>query len=221
MTRFARGFKKKHIEASSWDELQGSKGYKESASNDEGKEKVEKSTKEVSKIDIKEEKKKEARRRRRSMKKICFHCRKPGHSLSLCPSMKTKESPVDICFKCGSTQHRIQECNVKVPKDDYPFAKCFVCGKNGHISKQCPENPRGLYPLGGGCKFCGSVEHFKRDCPESRTSNTTETVTARVVEKREINDWTSVDAVAFSEEEDNNDANRYPVKTKKPKVVKF
>ena len=46
-------------------------------------------------------------------------------------------------------------------------------------------------------------------------------VTARVVEKREINDWTSVDAVAFSEEEDNNDANRYPVKTKKPKVVKF
>ena len=29
----------------------------------------------------------------------------------------------------------------------------------------CPDNPKGLYPKGGGCVFCGSVEHLKRDCP--------------------------------------------------------
>merc|ERR1712236_88882 len=32
-------------------------------------------------------------------------------------------------------------------------------------AKTCPDNPRGLYPKGGGCVFCGSVEHLKRDCP--------------------------------------------------------
>ena len=26
------------------------------------------------------------------------------------------------------------------------------------------DNPRGLYPKGGGCRFCGSVEHLKNDC---------------------------------------------------------
>ena len=35
-----------------------------------------------------------------------------------------------------------------------------------HFQMQaCPDNPKGLYPKGGGCVFCGSVEHLKRDCP--------------------------------------------------------
>ena len=29
----------------------------------------------------------------------------------------------------------------------------------------CPDNPKGLYPKGGGCRFCGSVEHLKSECP--------------------------------------------------------
>ena len=33
------------------------------------------------------------------------------------------------------------------------------------MAKACPDNPKGLYPNGGGCVFCGSVEHLKRDCP--------------------------------------------------------
>ena len=32
------------------------------------------------------------------------------------------------------------------------------------VYKACPDNPKGLYPKGGGCKFCGSVEHLKADC---------------------------------------------------------
>ena len=32
------------------------------------------------------------------------------------------------------------------------------------MAKSCPDNPKGMYPKGGGCKFCGSVEHLKSDC---------------------------------------------------------
>ena len=41
---------------------------------------------------------------------------------------------------------------------------CFICKEVGHLAKSCPDNPKGLYPKGGGCKFCGSVEHLKADC---------------------------------------------------------
>jgi hypothetical protein len=47
----------------------------------------------------------------------------------------------------------------------YEFATCFICKQSGHLAKACPDNPRGLYPKGGGCRFCGSVEHLKNDCP--------------------------------------------------------
>ena len=46
----------------------------------------------------------------------------------------------------------------------YRFAVCFICKEVGHLAKSCPDNPKGLYPKGGGCKFCGSVEHLKADC---------------------------------------------------------
>merc|ERR1712179_41077 len=76
----------------------------------------------------------------RSKKLVCFNCRAPGHMLSDCPHAKT-----DIGQ--GASGH------------------CFKCKQEGHLAKTCPDNPRGLYPKGGGCVFCGSVEHLKRDCP--------------------------------------------------------
>ncbi|KAK7869623.1 hypothetical protein R5R35_009994 [Gryllus longicercus] len=109
-------------------------------------------------------------------KKVCFVCREPGHLLSECPSVgqapfgKKKESNLPdsktagMCYKCGSLEHTHFECKV-VEGATYKFAKCFICGEQGHISRQCPDNPRGLYPKGGGCSECGEVTHFRRDCP--------------------------------------------------------
>lgn len=101
----------------------------------------------------------------RERKKICFHCRNSGHMLSECP--KLQKSDVDliesgICFKCGSTEHTHTECHIR--GDVYKHATCFICQQEGHISKQCPDNPRGLYPEGGGCRICGDVTHLKKDC---------------------------------------------------------
>ncbi len=48
----------------------------------------------------------------------------------------------------------------------FPFATCFICKERGHLTRSCPDNPRGLYPQGGGCKQCGSVEHLSANCPE-------------------------------------------------------
>lgn len=76
---------------------------------------------------------------------------------------KKNEVKTGICYKCGSTEHRLQQCTVK--GDSFAYATCFICGKQGHWSRLCPDNPNGLYPNGGCCNECGSIEHFKRDCP--------------------------------------------------------
>ena len=76
---------------------------------------------------------------------------------------KQNEVKTGICYKCGSTEHRLQQCTVK--GDSFAYATCFICGKQGHWSRLCPDNPNGLYPNGGCCNECGSIEHFKRDCP--------------------------------------------------------
>jgi zinc finger CCHC domain-containing protein 9 len=76
---------------------------------------------------------------------------------------KKREVKTGICYKCGSTEHRLQQCTVK--GDSFAYATCFICGKQGHWSRLCPDNPNGLYPNGGCCNECGSIQHFKRDCP--------------------------------------------------------
>ncbi|XP_065218319.1 zinc finger CCHC domain-containing protein 9-like [Planococcus citri] len=103
----------------------------------------------------------------RERRTLCFHCRNSGHMLSECPELQKKDTEMiesGICFKCGSTEHQHMECHIK--GDVYKHATCFICKQEGHISKQCPDNPRGLYPEGGGCRVCGDVTHLKKDCPK-------------------------------------------------------
>jgi zinc finger CCHC domain-containing protein 9 len=132
-------------------------------------------------------------------KKLCFRCRQPGHALANCPKTDLKDSKnagrdlqVGHCFKCGSDQHTSKECVSKAKGGDaFAFAKCFVCGQNGHLAKACPDNPRGIYPKGGGCRFCGSVEHLKSECKrkmekDARTEVRVATLaTARGLEEQE------------------------------------
>jgi len=107
----------------------------------------------------------------RSKKLVCFSCRQPGHMLSECPLAKKEGEKMahqasGHCFKCGSLEHTSKDCKSKLKRENaYRFAVCFICKEEGHLAKTCPDNPRGLYPKGGGCVFCGSVEHLKRDCP--------------------------------------------------------
>merc|ERR1712062_810816 len=116
---------------------------------------------------LKKERRKAEKILANSKKNVCFQCRQPGHVLSDCPQTVHKNTgKTGKCFKCGSAAHTSKECQSKLKgADAYRFADCFVCGQAGHLAKACPDNPRGLYPKGGGCRFCGSVEHLKSDCP--------------------------------------------------------
>ncbi|EDQ89554.1 uncharacterized protein MONBRDRAFT_32358 [Monosiga brevicollis MX1] len=165
MGRQGRMKKSKVNEASAWDELKPeAEAPRRGANADEGGKRVRSQT------DAAKAKRREHRRQRRLRMKArdltCFGCRQRGHTLETCPASQT-----GICFRCGSTEHTTAKCTVKVPagQPQFPYATCFICKGKGHLSRECPDNPKGLYPDGGGCGFCGSVEHFKRDCPDRKT----------------------------------------------------
>jgi len=129
----------------------------------------------ISKLEMDEALKRERRKAEktlaRSKKLVCFNCREPGHMLADCPNKNdvtcdTMPGAAGHCFKCGSLEHTSKDCKSKLKRENaYRFAVCFICKQEGHLAKACPDNPKGLYPNGGGCVFCGSVEHLKRDCP--------------------------------------------------------
>ncbi|GJP39073.1 hypothetical protein CLOM_g23463 [Closterium sp. NIES-68] len=72
---------------------------------------------------------------------------------------------VGICYNCGSTRHRLNNCPLPRANGGAAHAVCFVCQQRGHLSRDCPQNPNGLYPKGGCCRICGLKTHLARDCP--------------------------------------------------------
>ncbi|XP_054842221.1 zinc finger CCHC domain-containing protein 9 isoform X2 [Eublepharis macularius] len=140
-------------------------------------------TKEKIATALKKDKRRETRRlNRQEIKKnamVCFHCRKPGHGVADCPAaLESQDMGTGICYRCGSTEHEIKKCKVKIDPalGEFPYAKCFICGEMGHLSRSCPDNPKGLYAEGGSCRICGSVEHFKKDCPDNQNADRAVTV---------------------------------------------
>lgn len=174
-------------------------------------------------ISLKKEKMLEARRKRRAKGKTCFHCRQTGHLVFDCPLARNSETGVGCCYKCGSSEHTTTTCNTKSKNikissgEEFPFANCFVCGESGHLARTCPDNPKGLYPNGGGCKMCGSVEHFRRDCPELLVRKTKGATVYAFLNTEENY---SADAVIEDKGESPSEGCKVP-KKKKPNVVKF
>ncbi|KAH0628061.1 hypothetical protein JD844_008738 [Phrynosoma platyrhinos] len=165
---------------------------------------------------LKKDKRREERRvKRQEIKKnamVCFHCRKPGHGVADCPAvLESQDMGTGICYRCGSTEHEINKCKVKVDPalGEFPYAKCFICGEMGHLSRSCPDNPKGLYAEGGSCRICGSVEHFKRDCPENHTSDCLVTVGR----------W--LEGMSADYQEISESPKQQKPKSKPPKVVNF
>lgn len=173
-------------------------------------------------ISLKKEKMLEARRKRRAKGKTCFHCRQTGHLVFECPLAKNSETGVGCCYKCGSSEHTTTTCNTKSNNikissgEEFPFANCFVCGESGHLARACPDNPRGLYPNGGGCIMCGSVEHFRRNCPELVRKTKGATVYAFINTEENY----SADAMIEDKGESPSEGCKVP-KKKRPHVVTF
>lgn len=201
---------------------------------------------------------------------ICYRCRKTGHSAENCKNSAIAGSKSDndvgdtsadgregkekiphsikkqggvggnICYKCGSTEHRIQTCpklkafrpvggakkNTKIDFGKFgelPYANCYVCNKSGHLASHCPESTKGLYPQGGSCRECGSVYHFVSDCPEKEKAKKMRHRSDVQGGGNESN-ASSTDSVVvdqFLEGDDQGDEEKVEKKTKKRKVVQF
>ncbi|KAJ9581772.1 hypothetical protein L9F63_003841 [Diploptera punctata] len=162
---------------------------------------------------MKSERRKAEKALARERKKVCFHCRKSNHKISECPELgDSNETGTGICFKCGSTEHTHFQCKV-VRTQDFRYASCFICKEQGHIARQCPDNPRGLYPKGGGCKICGDVTHLKKDCPDLIAKKENDTVTLQTLDSNSLE--------VLDEDIHKNKHKSFEKKSTKKSVIKF
>jgi len=60
---------------------------------------------------------------------VCLNCRKTGHSVSNCYRVD-KNANNNICFNCGSSDHRLRDCLEERVSGGTQYATCmfmFVC----------------------------------------------------------------------------------------------
>ena len=48
---------------------------------------------------------------------ICFGCRQRGHVIDDCPEAEG----AGMCFKCGSGDHTVKQCNAKLSAGNYAY----------------------------------------------------------------------------------------------------
>ncbi|XP_072038193.1 zinc finger CCHC domain-containing protein 9-like [Amphiura filiformis] len=171
------------------------------------------------KMDKKDRRREERRLKRQNTKlnkMVCYHCREAGHGVADCPrALADAEQGTGVCYRCGSTEHDSSQCTARIDPNEgeFPFAKCFICQEMGHLSRSCPDNPKGLYPMGGCCEFCESVEHMSWNCPHKKTPKGMKEVTVATYSNTSHQ---SADAEMFEAPR-----RAVPVKKKQPKIVKF
>ena len=120
-----------------------------------------------------------------------------------------------MCFKCGSLEHTSKDCKSQLKREQaYRYAVCFICQEPGHLAKACPDNPRGLYPKGGGCIFCGSVEHLKRDCQRKVEKDLRAGIKVRTMDSGDLEDEPALQSTE-------NKKKKGKHKVKSAKVVAF
>ena len=163
-------------------------------------------------IIIRKKRREEENKVHKEMKHLCFNCRQPGHSLANCPQAGDEESS-DICYFCGSSEHKLSECNKYKSsgrkQENLPFAKCFICKKNGHLTSSCKDNQNGVFPKGGKCLICGSVNHLVKDCNKSKDKEKQEEINLKTYDS------------AYSVDADDFEMTFSDSKRKTNKVVKF
>ena len=86
------------------------------------------------------------------------------------------------CFKCGSSQHLIRNCNNgKIMRSYYNYRgipKCEICKKTGHVKSNCwfKDHTNGKRK----CFRCGSASHLVKDCSIPRRIVGSSTIPRRI-----------------------------------------
>jgi len=66
----------------------------------------------------------------------------PGHGMADCPVAKDDSEHVfNMCFKCGSTEHKSSLCTAKLTQGNKETVQCFLVSGEFDSNVQCWTSP--------------------------------------------------------------------------------